>query len=97
MKLRAVYAALAALCLGSTAHGADFTVTTRVQRVQETARPIARLADQGIGYSVLHDTGSPQRPYRVHVTCTITETFVQTYCPTPQYVATCPTAAIACR
>jgi hypothetical protein len=84
--------------MGSAALAADVTALTGVQssRVQ-TTRPIARLADQGLGYSVLHDAPSvPQRGYRVHVTCAIDESFMQTYCPTPVYVSSCPRARITC-
>ena len=84
--------------IGAEAMAADMTTVIGVQstRVQAT-RPIARLADQGLGYSVLHDVpGVPQRGYRVHVTCAIDETFMQTYCPTPVYVSTCPRARITC-
>ena len=84
--------------MGSAAWAADMTTVTGVQssRVQ-TARPIARLADQGLGYSVLHDgPGVPRRGYRVHVTCAIDESFRQTYCPTPVYVSSCPRARITC-
>jgi hypothetical protein len=90
--------AFASGLMGSAALAADMTAVIGVQssRVQIT-RPIARLADQGLGYSVLHDVpGVPQRGYRVHVTCAIDESFMQTYCPTPVYVSTCPRARIAC-
>ena len=90
--------ALAAGLLGSAAQGADVTGVTGVRssRIQPD-RPISRLADQGLGYSVLHETpGIPQRSYRVHVTCAIDESFMQTYCPTPVYVSYCPSARIVC-
>ncbi|MCG7393098.1 hypothetical protein MHY87_09290 [Microvirga sp. ACRRW] len=99
-------AIVAGLLAQETAHAADLghvtvTRTTRVSRMTPivTERAIARLADQDLGYSVLHEPigGVPQRGYRVHVTCTITETFRQTYCPTPAYVATCPDARIICQ
>ncbi len=89
---------LAAGLLGSGAQAADLTGVTGVRagRIQPD-RAIARLADQGLGYSVLHDTpGIPQRSYRVHVTCAIDESFMQTYCPTPVYVSSCPRARIVC-
>lgn len=99
MKIRLIGAAIAAGLLASAAHAADYSVrTTRVTGVIQPERAISRLAEQGIGYSVLHEAiGVPQRGYRVHVTCTITETFRQTYCPTPQYQAYCPSAAIVCQ
>jgi hypothetical protein len=108
MKLRLMCAALAVGLLGSSAQAADLAavtqgpiqVQTRVQtqvRVQPT-RAIARLVNQGLGYSVLHEAvGAPQSAYRVHVTCTIDESFVQTYCPTRDYVSSCPNATIVCR
>jgi hypothetical protein len=73
---------------------------TQVVRTAPVApeRAVARLVDQGLGYSVLHETvGAPQQSYRVHVTCTLTETFAQTYCPTPAYESHCPSATIICR
>jgi hypothetical protein len=104
MKHTLIWTALAAGLLSTAAQSADLTVTTRIQaaRVQASRIPadraIARLAEQGLGYSVLHDTpGLPQRSYRVHVTCAIDESFVQTYCPTAQYVASCPSAKIVCQ
>lgn len=106
MKLQMMGAALAACLLAPAALAADMargTVlrTTRVTRVAPIVpeRVIARLVDQDLGYSVLHEPIGvvPQRGYRVHVTCTITETFRQTYCPTPAYVAICPSATIICQ
>lgn len=105
MKLQAVGIALLAGLLAQEAQAADMaqvsvTRTTRVARIAPVVpeRAIARLADQGLGYSVLHEAiGVPQRGYRVHVTCTITETFAQTYCPTPAYISYCPSAKIICR
>jgi hypothetical protein len=94
MRFRLISLILAIGALSSGGHAADLTMVTR----SETGRAIARLATQGLGYSVLHDVpGIPQRSYRVHVTCTITERFAQTYCPTPQYEAYCPGAKIVCR
>ena len=88
---------VAVFLTGSAAQSADLTRGTRtIARIQPD-RALARLADQGLGYSVLHDVpGVPQRSYRVHVTCAVDESFMQTYCPTPQYVASCPSARIAC-
>jgi hypothetical protein len=95
--------AFASGLMGSAALAADMTAVIGVQstRIQsawvQTTRPIARLADQGLGYSVLHDgPGVSQRGYRVHVTCAIDESFMQTYCPTPVYVSACPRARITC-
>jgi len=89
---------LAAGLVGSAAQAADPGTVSRfgATRIQPD-RAIARLADQGLGYSVLHDTPSgPQGFYRVHVTCAIDESFMQTYCPTPAYVSSCPRARIYC-
>ncbi|WP_414472300.1 hypothetical protein [Microvirga sp. M2] len=105
MKLQLVGIALMAGLLAQEAQAADMAqvAVTRTARVTRIApafpeRAIARLADQGLGYSVLHEAvGVPQRGYRVHVTCTITETFGQTYCPTPAYISYCPSARIVCR
>ena len=89
---------LGSALLGSAALAADVTTVVGVRSSQvQTTRPIPRLADQGLGYSVLHDVpGVPQRAYRVHVTCAIDESFMQTYCPTPVYVSSCPRARITC-
>jgi hypothetical protein len=90
----------------SGAQGADFPERTRVQtmrtvpvaRTVEAVRPIARLANQGLGYSVAHGPSAiAPLPYRVHVTCTIDESFAQTYCPTAAYYSSCPRARIACQ
>jgi hypothetical protein len=99
MTIRWIGAAIAAGLMASAAHAADYSArTTRVTTVVHPERAISRLAEQGIGYSVLHEgLGVPQRGFRVHVTCTITETFTQAYCPTPQYEAYCPSATILCR
>lgn len=105
MKLQVMGAVLVAGLLARQASAADMTyrTVTRTSRVTYAAplipeRAIARLAEQDLGYSVLYEPlGVPQRGYRVQVTCTITETFRQTYCPTPAYVATCPNAIIACQ
>jgi hypothetical protein len=105
MKLHVMGIVLVAGLLAESVYAADLgrvtvTRTTRVTRVAPVVpeRTIARLVDQGLGYSVLHEAvGVPQQSYRVHVTCTITETFAQTYCPTPAYVASCPSATIVCQ
>jgi hypothetical protein len=100
MTIRLIGAAIVAGLMASAAHAADYSVRTQrvTSVVVQPERAVSRLAEQGIGYSVLHEAiGGPQRGYRVHVTCTITETFRQTYCPTPQYQAHCPSAAIVCQ
>jgi len=89
---------LATGLLGSTAQAADVARVSRFETSRvEAGRAIARLADQGLGYSVLHDApAGPQGFYRVHVTCAIDESFMQTYCPTPAYASYCPRARIIC-
>ena len=94
MKISLMATVVAAGMLGFGAQAADLTTVVRAQ----PDRAVVRIATQGLGYSVLHDVpGVPQRSYRVHVTCTIGERFAQTYCPTPQYDAICPSATIVCR
>ncbi len=101
MKRSLMAVVLAAGAFGSAAHAADLTVSTRERPVvlrEQPSRVIARLATQGLGYSVLHEPiGVSPRPFRVHVTCTIDESFMQTYCPTPEYDSYCPRATIICR
>ena len=105
MKFQVTGIALVAGLLAHEASAADLgrlraTRTTQVTRVAPILpeRAVARLVDQGLGYSVLHEAiGVPQQSYRIHVTCTLTETFAQTYCPTPAYEASCPNATIVCR
>ena len=98
MKQLLVGMALAAGLVGPAALAADVTTAVGGRSSQApVTRPLARLADPGLGYSVLHDVPrAPQRGYRVHVTCAIDESFMQTYCPTPVYVASCPRARITC-
>jgi hypothetical protein len=93
MKMHCVWIALAIGTFGSAADAADLTIMRRGQ----LDRPIARLADQELGYSVLHDAGPSSRGYRVHLTCTLDGSFLQTYCPTTKYYASCPRAQIACQ
>jgi len=108
MKFQALGIACVAGLLVQPASAADlgyggpyYSAPARTSRIAPgiAERAIARLADQDLGYSVLHEPIGvvPRRGYRVHVTCTITETFRQTYCPTPDYVAICPSATIICR
>lgn len=90
--------ALATGLMGSAALAADVATVGRFEAARlQPGRAISRLADQGLGYSVLHDAPrGPQGSYRVHVTCAIDESFRQTYCPTPAYVSYCPRARIMC-
>ncbi|MGO4526704.1 hypothetical protein AB4097_17805 [Microvirga sp. 2MCAF35] len=99
MKQVLIGIALTAGLVGSAAQAADVRTVSRFEttRIVQPGRAIARLADQGLGYSVLHDSPSgPQGFYRVHVTCAIDESFMQTYCPTAAYVSSCPRARIDC-
>ena len=98
MRQLSIGTALAVVLLGSVAQAADATMVTRAGLSPlPPGLAISRLADQGLGYSVLHDVpGVPQRGYRVHVTCAIDETFMQTYCATPAYASYCPRARIVC-
>jgi hypothetical protein len=93
MKTLYICLALATGALGSATNAADSTIVRR----GELGRPIVRLANQELGYSVLHDTGPSSRGYRVHLTCTLDGSFSQTYCPTVRYFASCPRAQIACQ
>jgi len=98
MRYLSIGTALAVILLGSAAQAADATMVTRAGLSPlQPGLAISRLADEGLGYSVLHDVpGVPQTAYRVHVTCAIDETFVQTYCATPDYASYCPRARIVC-
>jgi hypothetical protein len=98
MKRVLIGMALAAGLVGSAAQAADLRTVSRFEATRiQPDRAIARLADQGLGYSVLHAAPSgPQGFYRVHVTCAIDESFMQTYCPTLAYVSYCPRARIFC-
>lgn len=85
---------------GMGAEAADYGRITRHRYtpIAQPTQPIVRLADQGLGYSVLHQNLGPvPAPQRVHVTCTIDESYAVTFCPTVNYVASCPRATIACR
>jgi hypothetical protein len=93
MKAHSLWLAASASLLCSQPQAADAVASRQVL----LDRPIARLADQELGYSVLHDSGPSLRGYRVHVTCTLTGRFAQTYCPTTRYVASCPRAEIICQ
>ncbi len=85
---------------GAGAEAADYGRVTRDRYtpIAQPTRPIVRLATQGLGYSVLHQNLGPvPAPHRVHVTCTIDESYAVTFCPTVNYEASCPRATIACR
>jgi hypothetical protein len=87
--------ALAFVSVLSGAQAADYAATVRSS---QSTWAVVRLATQGLGYSVLHQNLSPlPAPNRVHVTCTIDESFAATFCPTQVYEAHCPNARIICR
>jgi len=95
MRHLSIGTALAVVLLGTAAQAADATMVTRAGLSPlQPGLAISRLTDEGLGYSVLQ--GVPQAAYRVHVTCAIDETFVQTYCATPAYASYCPRARIVC-
>lgn len=100
MKTRYCWIALCIAAFSAPANAADPGTMTRSRDVvvvsPSASRPVARLADQELGYSVLHDTGVSSRGYRVHLTCSLDDSFVQTFCSTKQYFASCPRAKIAC-
>jgi hypothetical protein len=93
MKASYIWFAVAVGALGPVANAADLTGV----RQGELGRPIVRLADQELGYSILHDAGALSRSHRVHLTCTLDGSFLQTYCPTMKYYASCPKAQIVCQ
>jgi hypothetical protein len=92
--------AIMAAVMGAGAQAADYGPVARDRSLRSgvPTQAIVRLADQGLGYSVVHQNLNPALvPHRVHVTCTIDESFAVTFCPTVNYVASCPRATIACR
>lgn len=90
-------AALALLGLTATEAGA-FVATERFDaRIGGRTVPVtARLATEGLGYSVVQSIPDPRGRFRVHVTCR-EGGFRRALCPTPAHEAYCPTARIACR
>lgn len=100
MRTPFAWIAFAVAAFGSATNAADLTPMARsrggVVLSQPVSPPISRVADQDLGYSVLDPTGG-SRGFRVHLTCFENGRFVQTYCPTKQYFASCPKAEIACR
>lgn len=71
------------------------------QGLSPSTQPVlatARLASQGIGYSVVyHQAGAPQLSYRVKVVCTVGQLSATAQCPSPRHEAHCPAAVIVCR
>jgi len=100
MKVHCTTFTILLVLVGTGAQAADYGRVTRDRNMRVTAptQAIVRLATQGLGYSVLHQSPAPvSAPYRVHVTCTIDESYAETFCPTVNYDASCPRAKIACR
>ena len=94
MKIALGFVTIALTLLSSGVQAQQINLVVRGQPV----RAIARLADQGLGYSVLYQTPTASlRGYRVLVTCRIGEASSVTYCPTPDYISSCPRASITCR
>jgi hypothetical protein len=92
--------AMAALALGLMHTGAgafDLTEERFDARIGGRAVPVtARLAEEGLGYSVLRNVPDRRGRYLVQVTCREGR-HARTICPTPVYAAICPTARIRCR
>ena len=64
----------------------------------QTPGSSARLPAQGIGYSVVQSApGTPARPYRIRLACTVGYRNATALCPTPAHLAYCPQARIVCR
>ena len=61
-----------------------------------TVNVTARLATEGLGYSVVQTMPDRRGRFLVHVTCR-EGGFRRALCPTPVHEAYCPTARIACR
>ena len=94
--IRFAVAVLALGLMGSEA-GAFSTTERFVARIGGRSVPVtARLATEGLGYSVVQEIPDPRGRFRVHVTCREGR-FSRALCPTPAHAAFCPTARIACR
>lgn len=89
-------AAFAADLSGVQARSRVVTVSREAILPQAVA---ARPATLGIGYSAVRLTrGRPGGAYYVHVVCPVGRgAFAQSYCPTPEHEAYCPSALIVCR
>jgi hypothetical protein len=79
--------ALALSVVSSAAQAQRINVVVRGQPVQA----IARLASEGIGYSVVHvPVGTAPRSYRVIMACTVGPSRnAVAHCPTPAHSAYC--------
>jgi hypothetical protein len=94
------YAAAAALALmGLTASEAGAFYGSERFDARIAGRNVnvtARLATEGLGYSVVQTMPDRRGRFLVHVTCR-EGGFRRALCPTPVHEAYCPTARIACR
>ena len=94
MHIRLAAFVLAIGAMSSGLHAQSFETRARVEPVRATAR----LATQGIGYSVVYqDPAVPTGPYRVKVVCTVGQISAIAQCPTTSHDAHCPMAQIVCR
>jgi hypothetical protein len=95
--IRLAMAALMAGLMHTGAGALDLTEERFDARIGGRAVPVtARLAEEGLGYSVLQGVPDRRGRYLVHVTCREGR-HARAACPTPVYAAICPTARIACR
>jgi hypothetical protein len=60
------------------------------------APAVARLASEGIGYSVVQGPAT-RRGFRVQLACTVAYRNATSYCPTAAHDSYCPQARIVCR
>jgi len=84
------------LTLGATsiaAHAQEFSAAARAQPILATAR----LASQGIGYSVVYQEPGRSAFHRIKVVCTVGQVSATAQCPSAAHYAFCPTAQIVCR
>jgi len=97
MTIRCAAAALAVLALTASDAGAFSTTERFIARIDGRTVPMtARLATEGLGYSVVQEVPDARGRFRVHVTCR-EGGFRRALCPTPVHEAYCPMARIACR
>jgi hypothetical protein len=94
MFLRLLSVALALSTAASGAHAQTIDVVIGGQPMRATAR----LATQGIGYSVVRQPrGVEPRSYRVLLVCTVDGRNATADCPTPAHQAYCPYGRIVCQ
>jgi hypothetical protein len=94
MALRLLSVALAL----STAASAVYAQTVDLVIGGQPIRATARLATQGIGYSVVRQPiGVEPRSYRVLLVCTVDGRNATANCPAPAHLAYCPYGIIVCQ